>query len=281
MEIKGCICLDIDGTMTADPFSVPQEVFECLKVLYDKGWRFLFSTGRSYAFASKLFQTIPFPFFFSLQNGADLLEMPGKKMLSKHHLSSSFIPKLEALYQDLEEDFLIYSGWETGDFCYFRPHRFSLPMLSHLEVIQSLSPEPWRPMEEFCFPKESSFPLIKGLGSLKQMNLLHERLMQHSEIQATCIQDPLARGGVYLNLITAREASKGQIIKKLRSLFSKDAIFIGAGDDYNDISMLQEVDYKIVMKTAPQVLFSYADCIAEPAENLGLIEALWSATREG
>lgn len=278
--MKGCICLDIDGTITADPFSIPEPVIQCFEALYAKGWQFLLSTGRPYAFASRLFQKITFPFYLSLQNGADLLQMPEKKQLSKDHLSASFIPCLENLYKDVDEDFLVYAGFEQGDFCYYRPNRFSLRMLKHLEVIQSLVVEPWKEVEEFLFPAKHSFPLIKSLGSKKEMQILNDKLQPFKEVHATLILDPLSRGEIYLNLITSAEATKGKIIQKLRQIFPENAVFIAAGDDHNDISMLLESDFAIVMKTAPDSLFSYANLIAEPAKDFGIIDALRIATGE-
>lgn len=278
--MKGCICLDIDGTITSDPFAIPSPVMDCFEKLYEEGWLFLFVTGRAYAFASRLFQRMKFPFFFALQNGADLIEMPQKKQITVEYLKGQFIASLEELYKDLEEDFLIYSGWKTGDFCYFRPDRFSFQMKEHLEVVQSLVDEPWKPVDDFAFLQETSFPLIKTLGSLEQMNLLHQRLSKIPEIHATCIQDPLARGKIYLNLITAASATKGNVLKTLRKNLPKGSFFIAAGDDFNDISMLKEADFKIVMKSAPKELQELADLIAEPADRFGIIEALWKATKK-
>jgi len=278
--LKGCICLDIDGTLTAEPFSVPKEVWECLEKLYAKGWQFLFSTGRPYSFACPLFANVSFPFFLSVQNGADLLEMPQKKVLVQHHLSSLFIPQLEALYEDLEEDFLIYSGFARGDFCYYRPDRFSSKMLEYLEVVKSIVQEPWQAKEDFIFSPSDSFPLLKSLGTKPQMEELEERLRNFSEVHVSCICDPMSKGKIYLNLITASRASKGEVLKTMREKLSPGAIFIAAGDDRNDISMLREADIAIVMKNAPIELWPLGDILAEPAKELGIIDALWKATGE-
>lgn len=279
-SLKGCICLDIDGTLTADPYSIPQKVWECLEALYAKGWHILFSTGRPYSFAEKLFIGAKFPFLLSVQNGADLLQMPEKKLLFQDHLSALFIPKLEELYAGIKEDFLIYAGFAKGDFCYYRPGRFSLKMLEHLEVVKSVVQEPWKAQEEFAFESSDSFPLIKSLGSKKQMEDLAQKLLAFPEVHASCICDPLSKKEVYLNLITTSTATKGEVVKKVRSMLPPNAFFIGAGDDRNDIPMLKEVDFAIVMENAPEELFPLADLLAKPAKEYGIIEALWRATGE-
>lgn len=278
--MKGCICLDIDGTLTADPFSIPLQVWECLEYLYARGWQFLISTGRPYSFASRLFANVKIPFFLSLQNGADFLEMPYKKQLFQNHLSSLFIPQLELLHEDLEEDFLIYSGFSKGDFCYYRPDRFSLKMQEHLEIVKSLTTEPWEARKDFVFGSTDSFPLIKSFGTKKQMDELEKKLASFPMIHSTSIANPLSNEDLYLNLITASAATKGESVKKMRSMMPPDTFFIAAGDDRNDISMLQEADFAIVMKNAASDLLPLADILAEPAKNFGIIDALLTATGE-
>lgn len=282
--MKGCICLDIDGTITTEAFHIPEEVVKCFESLHSKGWKFLFSTGRPYAYAARIFHNFKFPFYLSLQNGADILEMPEKKVISKAHLSANFVRDLDEIYKEMEEDYLIYSGLEKGDFCYYRPQRFSPKALEHLEVVQSIVPEPWEGVEEFSFSEKDTFPLIKGLGSKEQMQFLFDKLKPYKEIYSTLIIDPLSRksSGVhtYLNLITSKHATKGEVVKRIRSLLPEGTHFIAAGDDRNDIPMLEEADFAIVMKNAPEDLLTLADLIAEPAENMGIIQALFKATGE-
>ena len=82
----------------------------------------------------------------------------------------------------------------------------------------------FRYLEDFSFLEGKSFPLIKALGSCKEMKALEERLQKVPGIQATYIQDPLARGKVFLNLITQAKASKGAILQELRKKFPEGAI---------------------------------------------------------
>ncbi|MES2199475.1 MAG: HAD family hydrolase [Chlamydiota bacterium] len=277
--MKGCICLDIDGTITADPHFIPEAVIECLRFLHKRGWKFVFATGRTYAFALKTLRDIDFPFFFVVQNGSDLLHMPEGKLLSRAYLPADIIPKLEELTKDKEEDFLVYSGFELGDFCYYRPKNFSVRILEHIGIIECFAEEPWHKVEEFSFPWEQAFPLIKYLGSQKQMVELYELIKHIPGVQVSCIKDPVSEG-VYLNLITAPEALKGNCIHKIRSFFPGGTLFIAAGDDYNDVSMLKEADIAIVMGSAPEALFPLADIRAKSAKDLGIIEALLQATQE-
>ncbi|MBM3198055.1 MAG: HAD family phosphatase [Chlamydiae bacterium] len=277
--VKGCICLDIDGTLTADPYRVPPRVIGLLAELYRRGWVFLFVTGRLYSFALSTLKDLPFPYFFAVQNGADLLRMPEGALLSRAYISSKILPHLEELCDRTDEDFLLYSGFEKGDFCYYRPSRFSSKMLEHLELVKTLSHKPWQEREHFLFPEEEQFSLIKVLGSMEKMYGLQEVLRTYPTWEVTCVKDPLAKD-IYLNLITSPDAHKGHILKKLRTMLPSGCLLIAAGDDLNDAPMLEEADFAIVMKTAPASLWEKADLMAEPAAQEGIIEALLLATQE-
>jgi hypothetical protein len=54
---------------------------------------------------------------------------------------------------------------------------------------------------------------------------------------------------------------------------------IAAGDDENDISLLNAADTKIAMSHAPEALQQVADFIAPPTKDCGIIKALQLALR--
>ena len=278
--MKGMICLDIDGTMTADPYHIPKEVISYLSDLFDQGWRFVLITGRMYSFAWKVVKEIPFPYFLALQNGADLLLMPQKQLVVRQYIPSSFTLHLEEIGRGCKEDFLIYRGVDLGDSCYVRSSRFSPKMRLHLDKVRTLSEVPWEEVEEFSFAEGEEFSLIKGFGTKEEMKKLCYLLSSRQDVSASMTKDPLAED-VYLCLMTAPQATKGRIVHFLRQLLQEETLFIGAGDDYNDLPLLQEVDVRIAMKNSPQALLDLADVVAEPASALGIINALQEVIRRG
>jgi HAD superfamily hydrolase (TIGR01484 family) len=277
VHVKGWICLDIDGTITSDPYSIPKGVIDYFIKLQSEGWHFLFTTGRTFTFAEKLLRIIPFPYLFSVQNGADLIEMPERKRVKRSYLPVNTIDKLDQIYNGQAQDYIVYAGMDVGDFCYFCSDHFSSTMKEHLEILMSLVKEPWKNVDSFSVLKNKHFPLIKCLGTKEQMQELGRRLVSTSDLHVTMIKDPLSNNGYYNNLITSKEASKGEAVEWLRNTAGDDVVFIGAGDDFNDLSLLQAVDIAISMITAPAEVRAYADIIAPPAEDLGIIQALEQA----
>lgn len=271
---KGWIALDIDGTITEEMDSIPQEIVIYLEGLEKQGWKILFVTGRTYAFARLVLHLFSMPYYLVLQHGADILLMPEKKLFSRAYLTHSAIDVLETVYVGQKEDFLVYSGYEKGDFCYYRPERFSQKVLNYIEKIKTLSIEPW--VEVGAFPL-GDFPLIKCIGEPKQMFAINSVLSVHPNLHITTIKDPISKE-FYLSLVTDAKATKGNAIKRVLSAHKEKGRLIAAGDDLNDLSMLQIADVAIAIETGPQELLTIADIVAATPAKFGIITALQKAT---
>jgi len=268
--MKGLLAFDIDGTLTHRLDWIDPKVVQFLKTLTEDKWQIAFLTGRTYAFAQRITRSFDFPYTIAYQNGADIFEMPSKKNLQRNFLSADFVPQIDEIYQGQHEDFIIYAGTDKGDFCYYRPERFSKKMLEYLKVLESLS-DAWQP-SDFIFEKGTSFPLIKTFGEKKVVKELYDRLSAHRALEVSMIRDPIDPT-LYLNLITDRQASKGHCVQFLREHFKPPKI-IAAGDDHNDLKMLKAADIAIAIQTAPPEVLAVADVLAKPAQNLGIIQAV-------
>jgi Cof subfamily protein (haloacid dehalogenase superfamily) len=272
----GWIALDIDGTITDESHHAPPQVVQFLHSLEKMGWELVFITGRSYSFGYRVVKEFDFPFYLAIQNGADILYMPHKELVARHYLDNRVFPILEAAYRSEKEDFIVYSGYERGDFCYYRPEKFSPTLIDYLHKIMALSPEPWRSVHHFDFEEKMSFPLVKCFGPKEAMQRVNALLQTFSEISATMIRDPLSEG-IYLILVTARQATKGHALQIVREVIGDGGPVIAAGDDLNDISMLQKADVKIVMSSAPPEMHSMATILATHSHEHGIIDALTKA----
>ena len=269
--MKGWIALDIDGTITQDKTSVPAPVVACLKEACRSGWSLVLATGRASVFALPALEKFDFPFVLLAQNGSIALEMPGQKVLFKRYLSPETLRAMEAAYEGLGTDFLVYGGHEQQDRCYFRPSRFTKEDLVYVKEIQAREKEPWAAVEQF--PTEADFPLIKCFGRFDVMKKLHDRLRKSPFFQASLIRDPFCPS-YYLLLVTHKHVSKGDSLKELLRLQGRGALVIGAGDDENDLSLLKASDVKIAMPHAPESVRKIADFIAPSVKENGIIQAL-------
>lgn len=275
--MKGWIALDIDGTITLDKYAVPDEVIDYLRSLQKGGWNIALSTGRPFSFAFVALKKIDFPFLFLCQNGSIALEMPSQKVLLRSYIPKQNLTFIEKAYEGIGTDFLIYAGFEHGDFCFWRPEKFSSDEIEYLLDLQTRQNEKWRTFHNFNDLDLEAFPLIKCFGAEEKINQVEHALSKYPFFEVTNIRDPFVEG-IRILLVTDKNASKGKSLSEIFSIKGRGYV-IAAGDDENDLSLLQVADTKIAMAHAPKSLTQAATFIAPPTKDHGIIQALELAIR--
>lgn len=277
MDHKGWIALDIDGTLTEDKYSIPPEVCLFLKSLHEKKWKIVITTGRTASFAMNAIRCLHFPLTFCAQNGSVVVDLPSKEVLHSRYMESSALEALEKVFDDEPTDFLMYSGVEKGDFCYWRSTHFDREQSLYIEDLKNRQVEDWHQVPTFDPHHLPRFPMAKAFGHKDLMQPIEEKLRATGFFQTALIRDPF-KADYFLLLITAKGVSKGSTLKFMMDQEASKPYSIAAGDDENDRSMFEVVDFKIVMQTAPEQLLKLADYVAKPAADLGIIQALQYAT---
>lgn len=270
-SMTGWIALDIDGTITEDKYSIPAPVIDFLKNTTDHGWKIAFATGRAFVFAAEAVRNLNFPFVLFPQNGSIALDMPAKEVIFRHYMSCEQIPVVEEALKDLGLDCIVYSGYENRDRCYFRPSRLSPEDLAYVREVEQREKESWIEVDEF--PASEKIPLIKCFGKHSCMLKIGNRLQKSGAFHLSLIRDPFHRSN-YVLLITDKNASKGNALREIVSLRGNRGLIVAAGDDENDLSLLQAADIKIAMPHAPESLRKIADFIAPPTSEMGILQAL-------
>ena len=276
---KGTIALDIDGTITNREHLIPDGVATYFENLHKEGWQIIFVTGRALSFALMTLPKLNFPYLLAVQNGADLLEMPSKKRVDRSYLKIDVVEFLDKLYHGYEGDFIVYEGYDKGDLCYFRPDRFTPKMQDYLKQVEKLSATPWIPMKTFDIQEQSTFPLIKCIGTKEMVETFNKKLTTIDGVKTSVIKDPFSPE-LYLILITHKDADKGIATLKFIEKYQLNRPLITGGDDNNDIPLLKVGDVRIAMDGAPDALQNIAHIIAPPADRMGIIDAVEEAIRK-
>ena len=271
--MKLAFAFDIDGTLTHRHDWVSPEVVKRLHALHDAGHPIALITGRIFSFAEKVLHYFDFPYMLAVQNGADILEMPSREKLCRYYLDGTVIREIDAAYTGHDEDFVIYSGIDKGDFCYYRPERFSERMVPYIKKLESLGAAPWQ-ASNFDLEGEA-FPLVKCFGDHEAMVHVKAKLSIKPQFEISMIRDPIDPR-LYLNLITHPKANKGSVVNFLRNRYP-GAKVIAAGNDFNDFKMLEAADVAIAIDTAPDEVCAIGDIIAKAPEDEGIIEAIEEA----
>lgn len=275
---SGIIALDIDGTITAEAERIPPEVIQFFHDLYQKGWQFIFITGRPFQWGMRSLHRLPFPYAVAVQNGALLVEMPSEHILARRYLSQTDIPKMEAICAQHHTDFVIYTGYENQDQCYYRPKKFPSEVLEYVQKRTTQLGEKWLPTQTFEHLSSLSFASFKCFAKERAAFLLSEQIEHELNLHAPLIRDPFSTD-YFVVQVTHPEATKGDILKEYARLKSAKGPVLAAGDDLNDYSLLKAATIKIAMNNAPQKLLAIADIVAPPATEYGIIEGLTKALK--
>lgn len=269
--MKEIIALDIDGTLTSDHLKIPPNVASYLEKLSYQGAEIVLITGRCFSFACPLLSSWMFPYYLAVNNGAIIIKMPERVILFTQYVDPFVIKELDLIANEENTDFFLYTGMENDDLCYYRPARIPRHLRGYIEKRIKWSLENWIEVEDFNGKLLNFLPAIKFFGKRQQLCRIQMRVEERLSLNIPVIRDPF-NGAFYIAQATHPNVSKGSVVDFINK--RSDAFVISAGDDFNDLSMLQKANAKIVMETAPKELKEIADVVAKPANELGIIEAL-------
>lgn len=275
MKKIGTIALDVDGTITTSKSNVPKKLIE-LFVKLEKKWHFIFLTGREFSFAMEALSKFPFPYYLAVQNGADIIEMPSMKKIVSNYISKAFVLEFQKMFQVPGRDPLIYSGFDKGDFCYYRPEKLAEKSLEDIAKFKRENTKPWKQLADFSEIDQTRVSMIKVIGKKEELKPYQEALSTRKDLCVSLIVNP-KDPSTNLLLITGDKASKNQAYLHLESKNLVNRPLLAAGDDDNDIKLLKIADVSIAMETGPADLLEVATLIAKSSKEEGLIDSLSQA----
>lgn len=273
---RGLIALDVDGTITTQLLSMPVKVANFLKKIDHTQWQVVFVTGRTFNFAQKVLHVIDFPYYIGVQNGAAVLEMPYKDLISKKYLTSDVLPKVEEVCRKYGNDFVVYSGYENEDIVYYRTDYFTSDQLHYMLTRGAAFKEKWVKVESYHDLPIIEFPSVKTFASHEKAALIAHELEKNFNLHAPMIRDPFDHR-TYIAQATHPDVTKGLTVNELRQIINPQGIVIAAGDDNNDLMLFEAADIKVAMANSPKELLDKATIVAPPASVDGIIEGLTKA----
>jgi Cof subfamily protein (haloacid dehalogenase superfamily) len=261
---------DIDGTITSETHSLDIEVKTFLEHLFQT-YTLIFVTCRSFNWGHSILKALNVPYYFACYNGSLILKMTERKVILNQYLDKSSINLMEEAVHGLPMDFVIYSGYENQDLCYYRKDRFPKKDLDNLLKRAQIIGEEWINIKDFDELPVSKFAAIKCFGQTELISQVSKK-GEAKGLHIPVIKDPILKGN-YVALATKHDVHKGSVVSYLKNYLNLQYT-IAAGDDVNDLPMLKEADISIVMTGAPQELIDIADFIAPPCEERGIISGI-------
>jgi len=181
-------------------------------------------------------------------------------MGGKRYLSLETFFELEPLLQNTSLDFLLVSGIENGDQCFYRPDHLAIETHEYFRDHLSKYAGNWKAVSSFNQIEVKEFPYGKIYGFKEELEILLPKLQQHSSIQTHLVEDS-ARKNFFIIQIMRPDVNKGSAVLEILKNDTLSNPIISAGNDLNDETLLEIADIKIVM-SGSQALLDMADIIS-------------------
>ncbi len=273
---KGWICLDIDGTITADILSIPNEVLAYLEGLAKRHWKLVFVTGRTFSLAAAPLKNFSAPFLLVPQNGASAFQMPEQKMLLKKYLSCATFINLEKKIHALGHDFVLFGGIDQNEPCFYRPSFLKKEVRDYFNQQLTRLACHWEVVDSFNDLPIQEIPYGKIYGKKEELQLLLPIFEKEPNLHAHLVIDSVNPQFSIIQIMR-NDVNKGQAVLELMTSDVLPTPIISAGNDTNDESLLQIADVKIAMPDSPQALLDQATIVAPSVHKMGIIPALEEA----
>jgi len=270
MTIRGIIALDIDGTIVDYPKPLSRSFVAYVEKLFQDGWQLLFATGRTEEWALSLLSSLSCPFFLAAYNGARLVSVPHHEEIYSHEMKGASLGEYRQLFLSF------------GAVCYTKNQGvFFCPAVTYSYIDQHLQARRQQQKEEW--------QIVQSIEAVAEMRLLSVRVFA-SPLEALMVSRTLSASfhapvmrdafdeNIHIVQLTDGVTSKGQALLALKERFSPK-IVIAAGNDGNDLELLQYADIRVAVGNAPaeiqQIATDTIDSSVEITE--GLERAVLSA----
>ncbi len=267
------ICIDIDGTLTAVRDRLSKNVITYLQKMHQAGYQLMFVTGRTVFWAMHLLKHLPFPFTLAALNGAYIVKMPENTLIQKWNISIASLKKCSSFFNGHDLAIVLCCGPDHEEKSYLCIKHASKVVLDHLEARKKALCENWYTVEDFSKVTVSSVAACRIFCLTHTAKALSMDIQENTSFHAPMMRDSFNASFCVVQ-VTDKKATKGDAVLCVKKKFLPKGFVIACGDDYNDLSMLEMADCKVVMNTAPSELLQIADVIAPSAKEDGLIQGL-------
>lgn len=252
--MEGLIALDLDGTVIHGSQPISATYARYLENKVKAGFKLLFISGRTATWMIKQLEGLKCHYDIAAQNGADLIKMPEKEVVYSESLNPELILKAQAL---IDHPFVVYTGFKEGDAVYWNPSSIEPGLRDYLTRRKNSFKENW--IEEQAPQKITA---LKWIGPKEKIETIAKTVNEELNLHVSPIKDPFDPN-YYVAQATSPLANKGEALKRYKKWMNIKGVTLAAGDDLNDLSMLEAADIKIAIHSAPEPLKKISDIVAE------------------
>lgn len=251
-------CIDLDGTLFLNHgdsvYDLSIEAIKALDILKEKNIKIFICTGRAPAYIEKLCDKYKLEKTFAAYNGACIYQ-DGKLVKTKglNHLD---VVKIDTMFNELNADYdaafiqTVSSKRALKDSKNSHYERYK-NLIKKENVKAEISNLDYLDFIKVNEDEISKFSILTFNNS--QANKIYEYLSPKLKDEYS-----ISTSSKIFVEITNKEADKGQFINYLFEMgYKKDEIAV-MGDSYNDLSMIEKVDYSYLMSHGEESLQNFA-----------------------
>ncbi len=229
------ILADMDGTLLNDDKQLPDDIFDQIEKLSEKGIYFGIASGRQYQYLAKCFEKVKDKIVFIAQNGAYVRikdEIIGLCPLPKEE-----VKKWVAECADLPDSKPILSGAEAG-YCYTTEKRFIKSFDEYYE----------------CYINDENYLDLMMNDEILSVSICDLKDVEKYTFEKYKKYRPdyqvKIAGDIWMD-INRKEVNKGTAVHQIQEYFgiSYDETMV-FGDYMNDYEMMEYANYSVAMENA-------------------------------
>lgn len=252
------IVTDMDDTLLDENKEIPPDFPEMLEELKAKNIRLAIASGRPYYTLRSLFDPLTTGLSYICDNGAFVVHKD--EIVYKNLLENQLAKDIVQASRLNPDDFLILCGLDSG---YIEPvakemYDFFKIYYSNLEIVNDLTKLAKEINKVTIYNKKDTMKNLEHVFKPKFADTLHV----------------VCSGGVWIDIMN-EGVNKGHGLRRIMQAerLQRNEVMV-FGDYYNDIEMLQEVDYSFVMENAPYDMRQYGNYIAASNKEHGVLKAI-------
>jgi len=243
------IVSDLDGTLLDNNKNISKENLEAINYFTENGGKFTVATGRVIEATEEYLSKIEINFPIIVYNGGVIYDYNNKKILSEKfldHQQKQITNKIKEDYDNIGIEIYanrkLYVIKDSG-----HSYRSATQMLDIIyDIKEDISSMDWHK--------------ILIVGNIEVIDYIEKTFEDKYKIKGT------RSGRTSYELLPVNE-SKGQALKSIIEMYNLDPNkVICAGDNMNDVELLQEAAFSFCPKNGSEELKKYADFIAPSNE---------------
>lgn len=234
------VVADCDGTILDDHKKIDNQLKEVIKKLEEKNVIFTLASGRNKFLMEEVVQALDLEYPYIINNGANIYQK--NKMIENYSLPKDAVQPICSILENENFPFLAYSEKE-------------LVIYSKHQLLDGFKEKLKNKCEHVEFNASTNYsnvPFFKITIATDNVNDIEETKKRIEELFPT-INFKRSEGTLFT--ITSNEATKGNAIKTLASMFgiNNDEVMV-FGDNYNDITMFDVASVGVAMGNSDETI---------------------------